>query len=55
MEESTMDWQLSLIEEVKTFPCIWNTKSRGFKETPGKQVAWKIISKHLNMEGTVTI
>ena len=51
MEESIMDWQLALIEEVKTFPCIWNTKARGFKEAPRKQVAWKMISQHLNMEG----
>ena len=34
MEESTMDWQLSLIEEVKALPFMWNTKSRGFKEAP---------------------
>ena len=55
MEESTTNWQLSLIEAVKTFPCIWNTKTRGFKEAPRNQVAWKIISQHLNVEGAVTI
>ena len=53
--EVSMDWQLSLIEETKIFLCIWNTKSRGFKEAPRKQVAWKIISQRLYMEGTVTI
>ena len=55
MEESTMDWQFSVIEEVKTIPCIWNTKSRGFKEAARKQAARKIISQRLNMEGTVAI
>ena len=55
MEESSMDWQLSSIEEVKTIPCIWNTKSRGFKEAARKQVAWKTTSQRLNMEGTVAI
>ena len=50
MEESNMDWQLALIEEVKTFPCIWNAKARVFKESPRKQVTRNIISQRLNTE-----
>ena len=49
-----MAWQLSLMEEAKTFPCIWNTRSRGFKEAPRNQLVRKIMSQRLNMEGTVT-
>ena len=40
-----------LIEEVKTFPCIWNTKSRGFKEAPTNE--WnKIMTSYLTVNGS---
>ena len=41
-----------LIEEVKTFRCIWDTKCRGFKDSGGVvRAAWKAISQKLGKDG----
>ena len=31
------NWEIDLIEEVRKYPCIWDTRSRSFKETPKKK------------------
>ena len=41
-----------LIEEVKTFHCIWDTKCRGFKDSGGVvRAAWKAMSQKLGKDG----
>ena len=41
-----------LIEEVKTFRCIWDMKCRGFKDSGGVvRAAWKAISQKLGKDG----
>ena len=48
-------WEADLIEEVRSYECLWNTCCRGYKETPKKNEAWRQISGKINIEGTVTI
>ena len=45
------NWEVDLIEEVRSYDCLWNTTCRAFKETPKKAEAWRQISAKLNMEG----
>ena len=45
------NWEVDLIEEVRSYNCLWNTTCRAFKETPKKAEAWRQISAKLNMEG----
>ena len=40
-----------LIEEMRKFPCLWDTKIRAYKETPLKVEAWRQKSTLLNVEG----
>ena len=40
-----------LIEEVRQYPCLWDTHCRSFKETPKKNEAWQRISKKLQFDG----
>ena len=47
---STKNWEIDLIEEVRSYECLWNTKCRAFKETPKKIEAWRQISAKLNVE-----
>ncbi|XP_047131831.1 uncharacterized protein LOC124810847 [Hydra vulgaris] len=39
-----------LIEEVRRFPCLWDTTTRAYKETPLKVEAWRQISTLLNVD-----
>ena len=48
-------WEADLIEEVRSYECLWNTCCRGYKETPKKAEAWRQISAKINIEGTVTM
>ena len=45
------EWQVNLIEEVRNYPCLWNTKSRTFKESNRKQQCWTKVASKLNLEG----
>ena len=45
------NWEIDLIEEVRSYECLWNTKCRAFKETPKKAEAWRRISAKLNLGG----
>ena len=40
-----------LIEEVRKYPCVWDTKSRGFKNSVMKRNAWLKIGAELNVGG----
>ena len=40
-----------LINEVRQFRCLWDTRSRSYKENPKKTEAWKTISKRLGIHG----
>lgn len=31
-QQQQLSWEVSLIEEVRRYDCIWNTRSRAFKE-----------------------
>jgi hypothetical protein len=44
-----------LIEEVRRFPCLWDTTTRAYKETPLKVEAWRQISTLLNVDGKLFI
>ena len=44
-------WEVELIEEVRSYPCLWNTTSRSFKETPKEGEAWRRISASINISG----
>ena len=45
------DWQGDLIEEVRTYECVWNTRSKSFKDRFKKAEAWRRISMSLGQEG----
>ena len=38
----------SIIEQVRTYPCLWDVQCRSYKETPVKTQAWAKISSSLN-------
>ena len=40
-----------LINEVKSYKCLWDPRCRAYKETPKKLEAWKIISIKLSKSG----
>ena len=40
-----------LINEVRNFRCLWDTKCRGYKDTPKKTQAWKQIAGRLGKSG----
>ena len=40
-----------LINEVKSYKCLWDPRCRAYKETPKKMEAWKIISIKLSKSG----
>ena len=54
-EDVEVQFQLSLIEEVRQYPCLWNTSARSFRETPKKQQAWRNIGVKLSVDGMVII
>lgn len=41
----------NLIEEVRKYPCVWDIKSRGFKNHELKKQAWSKIADQLHVEG----
>ena len=41
----------ALVEEIRSYPCIWNTYSRSYKEQQKKQFAWSLIENKLRKEG----
>ena len=41
----------ALVEEIRRYPCIWNTYSRSSKGQQKKQFAWSLIEKKLRKEG----
>ena len=45
------DYDELLINEVKSYRCIWDTKCHAFKEAPKKNEAWKIIAFKLSRPG----
>lgn len=40
-----------LIELIRSFPILWNTKLRGYKETNKKNTAWNQVALHLGCDG----
>lgn len=44
-------YQMSLIEEVRKYPCVWDTRTRAFKNSVMKKEAWNVISASLNVDG----
>ena len=53
LEEKDDDEQLDehLVEEVHRYRILWDTSSRGYKDTVKKNQAWKEISLKLNRNG----
>lgn len=45
------DFDELLISEVRPFKCLWDTKCRGYRETPKKIEAWKVISRRIGKHG----
>ena len=40
-----------LINEVKSYRCLWDTKCRSYKENPKKAEAWRAIASKLQRSG----
>ena len=40
-----------LIEVVRSFPILWNTKLRAYKETNKKNIALNNVASHLKIDG----
>ena len=34
-----------LIEEIREFPCIWDTSSRSYKDQRAREDAWKHVAQ----------
>ena len=43
-----------LIEVVRIFPILWNTKLRAYKETNKKNIAWNNVASQLKINGKFT-
>jgi hypothetical protein len=43
-----------LIEVVRSFPILWNTKLRAYKETNKKNIAWNNVASQLKINGKFT-
>ena len=41
-EENHRMTEEKLIEEVREFPCIWDTSSRSYKDQRARENAWKL-------------
>ena len=39
------------VEEIRKYPCIWDTKCRGYKDGTKKQNAWSQLCRLFNKEG----
>lgn len=50
-EQSEDHFRAYLIEEVRKYPCVWDTKSRGFKNSVMKRNVWLKIGVELNVKG----
>lgn len=40
-----------LIEVIRSFPILWNTKLRAYKETNKKNIAWNNVASQLKVDG----
>ena len=50
-EKDEAKFEEALVEEIRSYPCIWNTYSRSYKEQQKKQFAWSLIENKLRKEG----
>ena len=50
-EQDEIDEDELLINEVRSFRCLWDTKCRAYKDTPKKTQAWKSITTKLRKPG----
>ena len=41
-----------LINEIKSYKCLWDTSCRSYKEKPKKDESWRLISAKLQTEGS---
>ena len=44
-----------LIEYVRQYPIIWNTRDKNYKDTGEKSIVWGYITKNLNSSGKLSI
>ena len=44
-------FEKALVEETRSYPCIWNTYSKSYKEQQKKQFAWFLTESKLRKEG----
>ena len=51
--QSELDFE-EFIDEIKGYPCLWNTTLRAYKEQPKRKVAWTAISNKLGKDGEYT-
>lgn len=49
-EDGNIDCEL-LVDLVRSFPILWNTKLKGYKETNKKKSAWNVVASQLGVEG----
>lgn len=48
---AAVDTDELLINEIRTYRCLWDTKCRAYKDIPKKIEAWRIISTKLGKGG----
>ncbi|XP_046839888.1 uncharacterized protein LOC124434070 [Xenia sp. Carnegie-2017] len=48
-EDGNIDCEL-LVDLVRSFPILWNTKLKGYKETNKKKSAWNVVASQLGVE-----
>ena len=42
---------IALVEEIRSYPCLWKTSCRSHKEQQKEQFAWHLTEKKLGKEG----
>ena len=55
VQAAVRDWQGELIEEIRKYPCIWNTKCKAHKDKFKKAEAWRRIAFVFNRDGKIFI
>lgn len=47
----TMPYDVEIFNELRDFPCIWDTSCRSYRDQEMKKVAWEDLRKTFNKNG----
>ena len=45
-----MDFQESLVEAVRSYPCLWMTTCKGYRDIKARENAWKVVAAQVHVQ-----